>query len=519
MYLKVEPYHTVLQQFDELLQHPEFLFRLIGIEGSGKTSLLKQLCSVSESKGFVTGFFPDCPKSPAELRKLIRARFSLPRSHNFNRVLERQLLEGKEYSKGVVLFFDDCHLMSDETLLDLATLTEIKVSEKRMLSIVCCGTPEFNKRLTQNAQLQSLLQRFTGTAELSLLDHNTLPLYIYRYFETHEKTSLEFEKAAFDRIYKLTKGFPGAVTGICRKLADSQAGLMTSTPVTKADIATLAKNYYPDNGESWYSENRMLMAGGAVAVVVVLAVFLGLQVWLESSPTAPVTVTTNTAPVISAAPSVFVDTTPAEVPAATAVVEADPVVAEPVVAEPFIAETVVAETVVAEPIVEDPVVDEPVFEETAIATTEPLVEAPAAAPAVGEAAVIAPVTSTESETSPEPAEDPIELAVYAWGEAWRNQDIDAYFGSYHAEFEPRGFPSLSAWRENRQRNIAGRDGIIIDITEFSIVSSDADSAEVYFWLHYESPGYSDDTLKMLNFIREGERWLIVSEINLEVSQR
>ena len=54
------------------------------------------------------------------------------------------------------------------------------------------------------------------------------------------------------------------------------------------------------------------------------------------------------------------------------------------------------------------------------------------------------------------------------------------------------------------------------MTEFQLISQVNGTIEVHFWLAYESPSYSDDTLKKLLLRNEAGVWLITEEINLEV---
>lgn len=107
-------------------------------------------------------------------------------------------------------------------------------------------------------------------------------------------------------------------------------------------------------------------------------------------------------------------------------------------------------------------------------------------------------------------------SIDRWLDAWANQDMEAYFASYDEEFEPRYDDSLSRWRRNRTRVITNADSIKLDLSELSVVAEDDNTVEVSFWLAYESPTYSDSTLKKLILSNASGRWLILEEINLQV---
>lgn len=112
--------------------------------------------------------------------------------------------------------------------------------------------------------------------------------------------------------------------------------------------------------------------------------------------------------------------------------------------------------------------------------------------------------------------DAIQLSVQAWVDAWQAQSLSDYFTYYHPEFAPRYQNSQSEWRANRQRVIGNADWIRLNMRDFELIAEEGGVYEVHFWLAYESPTYSDDTLKKLLVRKEGEDWLILEEINLRV---
>jgi hypothetical protein len=112
--------------------------------------------------------------------------------------------------------------------------------------------------------------------------------------------------------------------------------------------------------------------------------------------------------------------------------------------------------------------------------------------------------------------------VQGWLDAWEGQDLEKYFASYDDDFVPRYHRSKSAWLSNRERVIGNASQISLEMSDFVLISEDAESMEVHFWISYSSPSYRDDThkklvLKKLPASHQGvARLLIVEEINLEV---
>jgi hypothetical protein len=110
----------------------------------------------------------------------------------------------------------------------------------------------------------------------------------------------------------------------------------------------------------------------------------------------------------------------------------------------------------------------------------------------------------------------LEEFLSAWLSAWQEQDLESYFASYHEMFMPSGHSSVSEWQENRRRNIVGRQGIELEVFDLELISRTGQSAEVNFWLKYQSPSYRDETLKKVTLIQVGQRWFILSETNLQI---
>jgi hypothetical protein len=109
-----------------------------------------------------------------------------------------------------------------------------------------------------------------------------------------------------------------------------------------------------------------------------------------------------------------------------------------------------------------------------------------------------------------------EQTLQNWLAAWQSRNVDAYFSFYHSEFFPRGFDSVSAWQENRRRNIGNREWIEMQVSELSVNNIAERVTELQFWLSYQSPGYSDRTRKQIIMRLTDDGWQITQEINLEI---
>lgn len=490
MYYAGEPYGRVLEQFKALLKEPEFFVRLTGAQGSGKSALLEQAMQYYQAQGCLTRYFAANPDSPMALRSALRKSFDLPKTHNFQRNLQEYLSHQALTHQGIVLVFDDCHLMNNATLLELTKLTDIQINNSCMLSIIMCGSDALDARLNRDHELRPVLQRITLSEQLPALDKKGTALFLQTLFDAANQQDLQFQPQALTLLFKVSRGLPQRIIDVgslCSNLYRSQE---LGSPVSKTELAQVLKHAsLAMRGFNRTPPNRRVAAAIAATILVAVAA----TAWIALQPTPPDTVPTAAVATLSAEDltELSPDLMPPldniseviEISEATEVTEVSETLPEPEAALPT---------------------------EPALAITEPPTDQ----------AVIAPQLTAEPPATPPPAiETPAasaEQALQNWVAAWQARDVDAYFSFYHAEFFPRGFDSLSAWQENRRRNIGNREWIALQISELSINNVSEQTAQLEFWLAYQSPGYSDRTQKQVLMRRGNQGWQIVQEINLEI---
>ncbi|MDP2283243.1 MAG: AAA family ATPase [Pseudohongiella sp.] len=495
MYYAGEPYGRVLEQFKALLKEPEFFVRLTGAQGSGKSSLLEQAMQYYQAQGCLTRYFPANPDSPMALRSALRKSFDLPKTHNFQRNLQEYLSHQALTHQGIVLIFDDCHLMNNATLLELTKLTDIQISNSCMLSIIMCGSDALDARLNRDHELRPVLQRITLSAQLPALDKKGTALFLRTLFDAAIQQDLEFQPQALTLLFNVSRGLPQRIIDVgslCSNLYRSQE---LGSPVSKTELAQVLKHAsLAMRGFNRTPPNRRV-AATAIAATTLVAV--AATAWIALQPTSPDTVPTTAVATLSA--DVITELSPDLMPPLNDISEVIEISEVTEVSEAIAVSEVseVSETL-PEPDAERPA-------EPALAITEP----PSAQ------AEIAPQLTAEPPAIETPAAS-AEQALQNWVAAWQARDVDAYFSFYHAEFFPRGFDSLSAWQENRRRNIGNREWIALQISELSINNISEQTAQLEFWLAYQSPGYSDRTQKQVLMRRGNQGWQIVQEINLEI---
>lgn len=263
------PYLQTLQGLHSALSAPEAFVKLLGNPQTGKSTLCEKLAQYMRRKGFRVIFFKAAVESPDMLRTMLAQELKLPVSPNFARMIEDTLVTKDD--KPIVLIFDDAHLLTDITLLEIYRLAEVQVQKKRVLNILLCGELSLEKRLLSKHEFKSMLLSVSNRYELTPMDRETLGQFLYRYVEKCGVPGLQLEPAAMNILYKSCRGYPGPALSLCRLLVESRQGSTDIRPVSKSELAQLLKNNaqagLPGGLKSDSQNLRPLMPIAAVVMV------------------------------------------------------------------------------------------------------------------------------------------------------------------------------------------------------------------------------------------------------------
>ena len=166
------PYQQILQGLHDALSMPEAFVKLMGQARTGKSTVCEKLTLFMRHNSYRVVYFDYAIESPDMLRTMLARELDLPISSNFARLLEDSLMGNGE--KPVVLIFDDAHLLTDITLIEIYRLAEIQVGAQRRLNIVLCGEPSLESRLLSNSEFKSLLLNVSHKFLLEPMDMPTL---------------------------------------------------------------------------------------------------------------------------------------------------------------------------------------------------------------------------------------------------------------------------------------------------------------------------------------------------------
>ncbi|MGC1174449.1 MAG: TolC family outer membrane protein [Polaromonas sp.] len=123
-------------------------------------------------------------------------------------------------------------------------------------------------------------------------------------------------------------------------------------------------------------------------------------------------------------------------------------------------------------------------------------------------AMPAPPPSASSESA---NNDEINRALEGWRAAWSRRDVDAYLGFYAPGFVPSTDGDRNAWKEKRKAVLGRAVDIAVEVADVSVAMPDATHATTTFKQTYRSASYRDVVTKTLQWVRVGDRWLILRE--------
>ncbi len=148
--------------------------------------------------------------------------------------------------------------------------------------------------------------------------------------------------------------------------------------------------------------------------------------------------------------------------------------------------------------------------EPAPLTPPPPVPAPATRPAP-DAQMRVPVPAAPVSSPDEANYGEVRQALQNWRAAWVRRDVDAYLQFYSPNFVPPAGSDREAWKERRRTALSRASDITVEIADLTVTLNDATHATMVFRQTYRSANYRDIVTKTLQWMKLGDRWLIVRE--------
>ena len=511
LYLNMGPYHEVISGIVLILSISDGVVKVTGIEGTGKSSLLRELRGEFGNEDQQAILFENSPSTVQEIHDVITRELNLSADTSFRKALSRHILSRGRDQQSLIVIFDEAHRLDGEKLDAITKLREIRDNHKSLVSVVLGGDPQLNTLLSQEAN-QALADDITVSYELQPLTRDQLSQFCQDLIFSRKLKISRPEGERLDNLLAETGGLPGSVIALLINAIPTEETATVST-TGPASPGTVSEKPGPvevedeDDGESGINVILSRISGMAkpAAAIGVLAV----AAWLLYPQVLPLINSfsgTGTAPEVAApTPVINVPQQPVENTAAPQVASPEETLQVPDPAELLASAEPQVEPVAetdTQAIPEQTAPDEQVDEQPVLSTNN----TPAAAP----------VQVTATNIPPSPGE--LETVVSQWLDAWQSQNLDAYFSYYHTDFAPLYQDTLGVWREDRSNSVTNPAAITINTDDFTVTGDAINGISVQFWMNYSSPSYSDRTRKELVLGRDTDgQFRILQEINREVT--
>lgn len=190
---------------------------LTGDAGTGKTTLLRSVINSIPAEKLSFSLIANPVLTPDEFWELAVGDFGLPKGGSKPerlRSLQHYLLEVNEAGKIAVLFVDEAHRLSIDTLEEIRLLTNFETETRKLLQIVLVGQDELGGMLDLR-ELRQLKQRVEVRLEIGPLLPGEVWMYIRHRWNCVGTSEAPFAPEAVRMIGQISGGIPRLINSIC----------------------------------------------------------------------------------------------------------------------------------------------------------------------------------------------------------------------------------------------------------------------------------------------------------------
>jgi general secretion pathway protein A len=127
------------------------------------------------------------------------------------------LEENRSRQPPPVLIIDEAQNLLGEVLEEIRLITNMEVSNEKLLQVILAGQPELEGKLA-DPSLRQLRQRIAVLAKLQPLNHDETEAYVLHRLEVAGLTDRElFSKGALQIIYDASGGVPRMINILCEQ--------------------------------------------------------------------------------------------------------------------------------------------------------------------------------------------------------------------------------------------------------------------------------------------------------------
>ena len=192
---------------------------IIGAVGVGKTTILRAYLERAEKERLRTIYLFNANISYYNLIRYIFRELGIrPDSEEISSMvdqLHRTLINEYREGRNVLLLIDEAQNMPIDTLENLRMLSNLETTTEKLIQIVLCAQPEFEKTLNLD-ELKQLKQRIAIRTEiLPLTWEEGLSYVSHRLKRASDNDAIIFTPYALKAIIRSAKGIPRVINVLC----------------------------------------------------------------------------------------------------------------------------------------------------------------------------------------------------------------------------------------------------------------------------------------------------------------
>jgi len=199
-----------------ILENKGFLL-LTGDVGVGKTALIHRLIQDIDSSTIIANI-PDPGLDAFDFFNILASEFHMAKKFKskgeFIVELKKFLRRTQSEQKNVLLIIDEAQRLNEEVLEQVRLLSNIEMSDRKLITIFFVGQPEFSKML-MDTRNRAVRQRIIISYRIDSLTEPETEQYIQHRLKVAGATRNIFEPDAIHEIYRFSRGCPRLVNIIC----------------------------------------------------------------------------------------------------------------------------------------------------------------------------------------------------------------------------------------------------------------------------------------------------------------
>ena len=212
---------------------------ITGEIGAGKTTILRTLIDSLHGSDVVIGHLVTTQLGAEDTLRMVGAAFGFHvkdvSKAQLLITLEAFLVNQTSQGKRCLLIVDEAQNLTAQAVEELRMLSNFQFGNQALLQSFMVGQPEF-REILQRPEMEQFRQRVAATCHIGPLDADETQRYIeHRLVCAGANGKPSFEPAAFNAIFKATRGIPRRINSLCDRLL-LLGFLAEKTHLTRADV-------------------------------------------------------------------------------------------------------------------------------------------------------------------------------------------------------------------------------------------------------------------------------------------